>query len=764
MKHLSFSAHIRICLAWRFVFAIASPFLFQEQARAEPSLVATPNIIYILADDLGIGDVQYLNRERGKIPTPHLDRLANSGITFFDAHSGSSVCTPTRYGILTGRYAWRTRLQKGVFRGDDEPPLIDADRITVPSFLRQHGYHTACLGKWHLGFTSEGTPNTLPGSVGTKPSLGEGGLPVGVKIIGGPTSRGFDHFFGFSNSATMSSLIEDDRVAERIKPIDMLGRLADRAAAYIHTRTKTAQPFFLYLALNSPHAPITPASDWHGKSGLGPYGDFVMQTDDAVGRVLEAIDAAGIADKTLVIFASDNGCSMVADIPSLERQGHFPSGPYRGSKSDIWEGGHRVPLLVRWPDVVKPGSTCTATVCLNSLLATCADILGKPLPPNVGEDSVSLLPHLRGESQGAFSESSVIHHSIDGMFAIRHGEWKLILGQGSGGWTKSEPDGQSRQLYNLKLDPAEQNNRIADEPTIAAALEARLKQSIETGRTTDGPRQANDVVLERDIVYGKGGATDLRLDLARPNDGAGPYPAIVFVHGGGWQLGSRGMYLDDIETAAKRGYVAITVSYRLTDPDNQQRPRVPFPAQIEDVKCAVRWLRANAAKYQVDPDRIGAIGASAGGHLSLLLGVTDPTHSFEGTGGHANQSSRVQAVVNFFGPTDLIRLHESSPKAGPLAATLMNGSPTDRRRDYELASPVTHVSRDDPPVLTIHGDQDVLVPLDQATRFDEAMKRAGAAHTLLVIRGAGHGFNGANAEKAQAATFEFFDKVLRIAK
>jgi arylsulfatase A-like enzyme len=347
------TAETRIFLVWRFVFAIASPFHFLEQARAEPSHFSTPNIVYILADDLGNGDVQCLNRERGKIPTPHLDRLAASGMTFVDAHSGSSVCTPTRYGILTGRYAWRTRLQRGVFRGGDESPLIDSDRITVPSLLRQHGYHTACLGKWHLGFTSEGTPNTLPASRNTKQSLGEGGLPLGAKIIGGPISRGFDYFFGFSNSATMSSLIEDDRVTERVKPIDMLGRHTDRAAAYIQTRSKTAQPFFLYLALNSPHAPIVPASVWHGKSGLGPYGDFVMQTDDAVGRVLHAIDEAGITDNTLVIFASDNGCSMVADIASLERQGHFPSGPYRGSKSDIWEGGHRIPLFVRWPNVVN---------------------------------------------------------------------------------------------------------------------------------------------------------------------------------------------------------------------------------------------------------------------------------------------------------------------------------------------------------------------------------------------------------------------------
>lgn len=733
----------------------------QSFAWADSPPASHPNIVYLLADDLGYGDVQCLNPERGKIPTPHLDRLAASGMRFLDAHSGSSVCTPTRYGILTGRYAWRTRLQKGVFRGDDEEPLIDAGRLTVPALLRQHGYHTACLGKWHLGFTSDGNSNKAGVAGNIKRPGGEGGLAEGSTIIGGPITRGFDHFLGFSNSATMSSLIRDDRVIERIKPVDMLARLTDRAVEYVGERTKTKKPFFLYFALSSPHAPIVPANDWRGKSGLGNYADFVMQTDSAIGRVLAAIDDQGISDSTIVMFASDNGCSIAADIAGLEKQGHYPSAQYRGSKSDIWEGGHRIPFFVRWPGIIKGGQTCDSTVCLNNLMATCAEIIGVDIPATAGEDSVSLLPHLKGRSAAVKSHIPVIHHSIDGMFAIRQGDWKLVLGQGSGGWTKSEPDAHPRQLYQMVLDPSEQQNRFAAEPVIAEKLEAELKRAIQQGRTTSGPPQENDVVIEKDMVYGKGGVTDLHLDLARPNDGQGPYPALVFVHGGGWQLGHRSMYLDDIERAAKRGYVAIAITYRLTEPDEQKRPRIPFPAQIEDVKCAVRWLRGNAAKYHVDPSRIGATGGSAGGHLSLLLGVTDASHKLEGSGGNGDQSSRVQAVVNFYGPTELTRLVETSPKAGPLVVTLMNGLPMDLKAEYQLASPVTHVSPDDPPVLTIHGDKDPLVPIEQAMLFDEAMKRAGVSHNLMIIEGAGHGFKGEIAEKTWTAAYEFFDAVLQ---
>jgi acetyl esterase/lipase len=273
--------------------------------------------------------------------------------------------------------------------------------------------------------------------------------------------------------------------------------------------------------------------------------------------------------------------------------------------------------------------------------------------------------------------------------------------------------------------------------------------------------QGEEVILEKDIIYSQANGKPLLLDLAQPKATDSPRPALVFIHGGGWQFGDRNMYLDDIETAAGKGYVAVTVSYRLTDPDESGRARTPFPAQIEDVKAAVRWLRENAAKYHVDPDRIGAIGASAGGHLSLLLGVTEASDDLEGSNARKEVSSRVQAVVNFYGPTDLTRLYATSPKAGKLAATLLGGPPAGRERAYERASPITYVSGDDPPMLTIHGRQDKLVPIEQAVRFDQVMHKAGAAHTLLILEDAEHGFKGNDASQAQAAAFYFFDKHLQ---
>ena len=419
---------------------LGCPFLSAAEVR--------PNIVYLLADDLGYGDVQCLNPQRGKIKTPALDKLASQGMTFTDAHSGSSVCTPTRYGLLTGRYAWRTRLQSGVFDGTDDPPLIAAGRLTVPALLKRQGYTTAALGKWHLGFNSEPPADAqaidpqaakrMKKEAGGKRAPGSMGLPVGSRIIEGPVTRGFDYFWGCSNARTMSGLIENERVIEKVEPITMLPRLGQRAVSYIADHAaaaKAGQPFFLYLPLTSPHTPILPTPEWQGKSGLGIYGDFVMQTDAVVAEVLAALEKHGLADNTLVVFTSDNGCSPAAGTAELERQGHFASGQFRGSKSDIWDGGHRVPFSVRWPGRIKAGSQCAQLICHTDLIATCAEILGAKLPDNAGEDSVSILPALLGKDPTPL-RATVVHHSINGRFAIRQGPWKLELCPGSGGWGK----------------------------------------------------------------------------------------------------------------------------------------------------------------------------------------------------------------------------------------------------------------------------------------------------------------------------------------
>jgi arylsulfatase A len=461
---------------------------------------AKPNILYILADDLGYGDISALNPSRGKIPTPHLDRLATQSMTFTDAHSGSSVCTPTRYGLLTGRYAWRTRLQKGVFDGGSDEPLIAADRLTLPAMLRRQGYTTACIGKWHLGFLADPAP---PVPAGTKRAFGEAGAPVGSRIVGGPTTRGFDYFWGCSNARTMASLIEGDRVIENLPPVEMLPRLTQRAIDYLGTQAaaaKSGHPFFLYVALTSPHTPILPAPAWKGKSPLGAYGDFVMQTDATVGQILAALDRHGLADNTLVVFTSDNGCAVQAGVEKLEAAGHFASAQYRGYKADGWEGGHRVPFFVRWPGRVAPGTRHAALIGHGDFFATTAELLGVRLPATAAPDSVSFLPALRG-SAPSLTRPALVHHSIKGQFSIREGRYKLIFGGGSGGYGKpGDADARAQglpdaQLYDLRADPAETTNLIATHRAEATRLAALLHRIVADGRSTPGPAQSNDVAV-----------------------------------------------------------------------------------------------------------------------------------------------------------------------------------------------------------------------------------------------------------------------------
>ncbi|MDB4265387.1 arylsulfatase [bacterium] len=452
-----------------------------------------PNIVFVLCDDLGYGDIHCLNPERGKILTPAADRLAKEGMIFTDAHSGSSVCTPTRYGLLTGRYSWRTRLQSGVVQGY-EPCLIAADRPTVGTLLKSEGYHTAILGKWHLDFQYQ-NPETA--KLLTRKRR-KGLAPIGSKIPDGPIHRGFDYFHGFHHAGDMKAVIEDDTVILHEDEINMLPRLTGKAVEYIDERAKTPdEPFFLYVPFGSPHTPIVPTKEWQGKSGLGSYADFVMQTDAGFGAILDALDRHNLSENTLVIFTADNGCSKAANIKKLETQGHFPSADLRGSKADIWDGGHRIPFIVRWPEKIAANSTSDQTICLTDLFATCAEITGQKIPANSSEDSVSFLPALQGKPIKS-TRAGIIHHSISGHFAYRMGKWKLNLAKASGGWSsptekqapKKAPKGQ---LYDLEADLGETNNLFESKPEVVAKLLAQLTKDIEEGRSTEGPVSPNDV-------------------------------------------------------------------------------------------------------------------------------------------------------------------------------------------------------------------------------------------------------------------------------
>ena len=450
-----------------------------------------------------------------------MDRVAREGMMFTDAHSSSSVCTPTRYGILTGRYNWRSRLKNGVLGGYSRP-LIEPGRLTLPAMLKQHDYRTACIGKWHLGMNWP---------------LYEGGLandyPDGWKvdyaqaITGGPVAAGFDDFFGISASLDMPPyvFVENERVsvaptvekkwirqgpaAAEFEAIDVLPKLANKAVEFMGQRAadaKGGRPFFLYLALSAPHTPMVPTTEWQGKSRLSAYGDFVMETDWAVGEVLAALDRHGLAESTLVIMTSDNGCSPAAGIPEMEAKGHHPSHIFRGHKADIFEGGHRIPFFARWPERIKPGTTSDQLICLTDLFATCAEILDVNLPDDAAEDSVSMLPALEGRTERPLREA-IVHHSINGSFSIRQGSWKLVLCGDSGGWsaprpnTKEARDLPALQLYDLASDIGERKNVQVEHPEVVARLTALLEKYVAEGRSTPGAPQKNagEVIIQRRV-------------------------------------------------------------------------------------------------------------------------------------------------------------------------------------------------------------------------------------------------------------------------
>lgn len=484
-----------------------------------------PNIVLILADDLGYGDVSCYNPQRGRIPTPHIDRLASQGMRFTDAHSSSGVCSPSRYTLLTGRYHWRTRLQQGIV-GLWGPPLIAPDRLTVARLLKQRGYQTACIGKWHLGWDwpiEEGNEPFFRGdpakdATATPTHLDAWRRTFSQPIPGGPITRGFDHYFGtdvpnwppfcfIEQNKTVgipleflplrlfarnqASLQGPALAGWRLEPI--LPALGDRTCDFISRASKDEQPFFVYLPLTSPHTPLAVNDAWKGKSRLNAYADFVMETDAVVGRVLDSLDQNGMAEKTIVIFTSDNGCAPYIGSEDLEKMGHYPSGRLRGYKSDIWEGGHRVPFIVRWPGHVDPKSVCHHLVHQADVIATCASVVGAELGSSEAEDSFSLLPLFRGDI-GPVREHAV-SQSNRGLIGVRKGSWKLIFGPGSGGWGKGHDDFPA-QLYNLDDDLGETDNLYATWPDKVNELTALMERLVNDGRSTPGRQQKNDKAFD----------------------------------------------------------------------------------------------------------------------------------------------------------------------------------------------------------------------------------------------------------------------------
>ncbi|MGI5172206.1 arylsulfatase [Treponema sp. OMZ 840] len=469
-----------------------------------------PNIIYILADDMGYGDVSAYNPDC-PFCTPHLDNMCAEGIRFTDAHAASAVCTPSRYSVLTGRYSWRSVLKSYVV-GGYSAPIIEKNRTTVADLLKAQGYKTCMIGKWHLGMDFPKTPEFFE----REDFAACDGIDYCGTIKQSPTAYGFEYFFGISGSLDMPPYvyIENDRFTAIPDTVTQSGgkkfwRRGPTAPGFVHEnvldeltdkvcekiREYKDSPFFIYFPLPAPHTPILPAKQFQGKSGTNEYGDFVLHCDDVVGRVQAQLKKYDLSENTILIFTSDNGCSPMADYEELAQKGHNPSYVFRGTKADIYEGGHRVPCIVRWPACIRGNRISDALVCLSDLMATIADILGITLKDNEGEDSVS--NYALWKEERAEVRTDTVHQSIDGSLSLRQGRWKLEMCPGSGGWSYPQPGKEDKtsprfQLYDLQNDIGEKINIIKEHPDIAAELRKRLIAYILNGRSTPGKKQKNN--------------------------------------------------------------------------------------------------------------------------------------------------------------------------------------------------------------------------------------------------------------------------------
>jgi len=431
---------------------------------AETPAPPKPNIIFVLFDDLGWPQVPAF-RPESAFKMPAMDRLKREGMRFTDAHAAASVCTPTRYGVITGRYPMRIG-QFGVLT-TFAAPIIDPQRLTIGAMLQSAGYHTACFGKWHLGM-----------NIQAKGKATGNELPIGTKVADSPVTRGFDQAVVYPEARDIGLLVGGDKVIANMKEVEVQPFMAKTTVAWLEEQSKQSAPFFLYLPLSTPHTPIVPAPEYAGKSGVNgkekEYGDWIYEGDDVLGKVLDTLDRLHLADNTVIMVGSDNGAAGRI----------YP--PLRACKTSIYEGGHREPFIARWPGHIKPASTCADTICLNDIMATCAALAGVTLPANAAEDSVSILPDLLGTATGPVREATV-HQAPNGELAIRQGPWKLIFAKGG-----------KRELYNMQTDLSETHDVVAENPAIVDKLTALMQHYIDTGRSTPGAAQSNEHAIQLD--------------------------------------------------------------------------------------------------------------------------------------------------------------------------------------------------------------------------------------------------------------------------
>ncbi len=732
-------------------------------AAASPS--NKPNIVYILADDLGYGDLKCYNPQ-SKIPTPNLDRLAAQGIRFTDAHAPDAVCTPTRYGILTGRYAFRSRVNTGVL-----PPwgatLIEDGRLTVPALLKKHGYATACIGKWHLGWnwpTKDGQP---PSS-----NDGVGNVEFSKPILDGPIRRGFDSYFGVDlPNFPPYCFIENDRTVgipslaapqskggfNRPGPMvegwnltnimpeitrHAVQRIEDAAAVTPNT------PFFLYFPLTAPHYPIVPTAEFKGRSQAGDYGDYVAQVDATVGEVMAALDRTGFAKNTLVVFTSDNGPEVAGEVgigayERIKEYGHRSMDGLRGVKRDAWEGGHRVPFIARWPDRIPANKTSDEIICHVDLLATCAAMLGEKLPTDAGEDSYDIMPALLGEKLAQPIREATLLHSSKGALAIRQGDWVLIDAPSGDGnhepdWFKQErgyqPNTFDGELYNIRNDLSQSKNLYGEKPEIAVKLKRLLEKYKSEGRSSP---LAKISTFGEPHVYKTVGNRELKVYLSKPEGWkATDYrPGLVLFHGGGWIGGSPALLQPQAEYFASRGLVCALVQYRVV-----KNPEEPPTNCIYDAKSAMRWVRSHASELGIDPHRIGAVGGSAGGHLAAFTGIVE---GMDDPKDDLNISAKPQAMI-LFNP-----VYNNGPGQYGYARV---------GEGFKEFSPAHNITSNAPPAIVFFGTEDKLVSVKTAEEFEASMKRAGVRCETKFYEGKGHAFF--NSEPYRSLTIIEADKFL----
>lgn len=492
-----------------------------ENVSAAPPAASRPNIVIILADDMGYGDVTTLNPD-SRIPTPNLDRLAEEGLIFTDAHSAGSYCVPSRYGLLTGRYMWRTRLGAGGNLANLAGTLIEPGRRTLADVLHEAGYFTGLVGKWHQGIDWKLCDESAREIIRNHPNYQDfGNIDFASVVVKGPRDFGFDYSFGTAGSAEMNpaTFIENNRativptlssqeakgkygewfgrddniVADGYTMERLVPTLSNKACEFVETanRTRPDQPFFLYYAMTTPHNPIVPNKEFVGKSRAGTYGDFVVELDHHVGRLLQKLDELRIAENTIVIFTSDNGpvnrtkgyrARWVRGDTGI--YGHDSNGPFSGWKAGLQEGGHRVPFFVRWPGKVKPGGRCSTTILFNDVLPTVAEMLNVTLDDNTAEDGKSFLPALIEEARPESFHEAIVHNHSNGTFAVRKGAFKLrVNGPKTTEQVLDSSFPVSFGLHNLNNDIEETTDVSAHHPKMVQEMHALLKKYVREGKS-----------------------------------------------------------------------------------------------------------------------------------------------------------------------------------------------------------------------------------------------------------------------------------------